>query len=121
MRYTRPSSVCSETRLSPSFLPTTPGRTPRVECCCQSVAVMIAGMGGPVGIRNIAMMRAWLVSGLAADLDGAGADRLRATGLAVFRAVERVATFGLVLVLFMGASEVKPAPSPAQPPPRPGK
>jgi len=52
---------------------------------------MIAAIVAPVGIRNIAMMRACLVSGLAADLDGAGADRLRAAGLAVFRAVERVA------------------------------
>ena len=63
---------------------------------------MIAAIVAPVGIRNIAMMRACLVSGLAADLDGAGADRLRAAGLAVFRAVERVATFGLVLGLVMG-------------------
>ena len=47
---------------------------------------MIAAIVAPVGIRNIAMMRACLVSGLAADLDGAGADRLRAAGLAVFRA-----------------------------------
>jgi branched-subunit amino acid ABC-type transport system permease component len=31
-----------------------------------------------------------LVSGRAADLDDAGADRLRDAGLAVFRAVERV-------------------------------
>jgi len=57
---------------------------------------MIAAIVAPVGIRNIAMMRVCLVSGVAADLDGAGADRLGAAGLAVFRAVERVATFGLV-------------------------
>jgi hypothetical protein len=81
---------------------------------------MIAAIVAPVGIRNIAMMRACLVSGLAADLDGAGADRLRATGLAVFRAVERVATFGLVLGLVMGSSEVHAAPSAAPPQPRPG-
>jgi len=58
---------------------------------------MIAAIVAPVGIRNIAMMRACLVSGLAADLDGAAADRLRAAGLAVFRAVERVAGFVLSL------------------------
>ena len=43
------------------------------------------------------MMRACLVSGPAADLDDAGADRLREAGLAVFRAVERVAALGLVI------------------------
>src|SRR5258705_5655772 len=98
----------------------TPERKPRTECCCQSVAVMIAAIVAPVGIRNIAMMRACLVSGLAADLDGA-ADRLRAAGLAVFRAVERVATFGFVLGLVMGSSEVHAAPSAAPPQTRPGK
>jgi hypothetical protein len=81
---------------------------------------MIAAIVAPVGIRNIAMMRACLVSGLAADLDGAAADRLRAAGLAVFRAVERVATFGLVLGLVMESSEVHAAPSAAPPQPRPG-
>ena len=82
---------------------------------------MIAAIVAPVGIRNIAMMRACLVSGLAADLDGAGADRLRAAGLAVFRAVERVATFGLVLDLVMGSSEVHAAPSAAPPQAPPGQ
>jgi hypothetical protein len=62
-----------------------------------------------------------LVSGPAADLDDAGADRLREAGLAVFRAVERVAAFGLVLGLVMGSSEVYAAPSAAPPQPRPGK
>src|SRR5512140_3478278 len=85
MRYTRPLSVCSETRLSPSFLRTTPARKPRTECCCQSVAVMIAAIVAPVGIRSIAMMRACLVLGRTADLDDAGADRLRDGALAVFR------------------------------------
>ena len=50
---------------------------------------MIAAIVAPVGIRSIAMMRACLVSGPAADLDDAGADRLPEAGLAVFRAVER--------------------------------
>src|SRR5260370_3255186 len=120
MRYTRLLSVCSETRLSPSFLRTTPARNPRTECCCQPVDVMIGAIVAPGGIRNIAMMRVCLVSGLAADLDGADADRLRAAGLVVFRAVERVATFGLVLRLVMGSSEVHAAPSAAPPQPRPG-
>src|SRR5256885_14623662 len=99
----------------------TPARKPRTECCCQSVTVMIAAIVAPVGIRSIAMMRACLVSGPAADLDDAGADRLREAGLAVFRAVERVAAFGLVLGLVMGSSEVHAAPSAAPPQPRPGK
>ena len=47
-------------------------------------------------------------------------DRLRDAGLAVFRAVERVAAFGLVLGLVMGSSEVYAAPSAAPPQPRPG-
>src|SRR5258708_7665723 len=121
MRYTRQLSVCSETRLSPSFLRMTPARKPRTECCCQSVTVMIAAIVAPVGIRSIAMMRACLVSGPAVDLDDAGADRLRDAGLAVFRAVERVAAFGLVLGLVMGSSEVCAAPSAAPPQPRLGR
>src|ERR1700676_2896966 len=121
MRYTRPLSVCSETRLSRSFLRMTPARKPRTECCCQSVTVMIASIVAPVGSRSIAMMRACLVSGPAADLDDAGADRLRDAGLAVFRAVERVAAFGFVFCLVMGSSEVHAAPSAAPPRPRPAQ
>src|SRR5712671_1428876 len=109
--------------LSPSFLRTTPARKPRTECCCQSVAVMIAAIVVPVGIRSIAMMRACLVLGRTADLDDTGADRLRDGALAVFRAVERVAAFGLVLGLVlglaMGSSEVHAAPSAAPPQPHP--
>ena len=82
---------------------------------------MIAAIVAPVGIRSIAIMRACLVSGSEADLDDAGVDRLREAGLAVFRAVERVAAFGLVLGLVMGSSEVHAAPSAAPPQPRPGK
>src|SRR6266481_2172858 len=121
MRYTRPFSVCSETRLRPSFLRTTPARKPRTECCCQSVTVMIAAIVAPVGIRSIAIMRACLVSGAAVDLDDAGADRLREAGLAVFRAVERGAAFGLDLGLVMGSSEVDATTSAAPPQPRLGK
>src|SRR5437588_9029143 len=121
MRYTRPLSVCSETRLSPSFLRTTPARKPRTECCCQSVAAMIAAIEAPTGARSIAMMRACLVSGRAASLDDAGAGRLRGAGLAVFRTVERLAAFGLDFCLVIGSSEVYAAPSAAPPQPRPGK
>src|SRR5882757_6215341 len=82
---------------------------------------MIAAIVAPMGIRSIAMMRACLVLGRTADLDDAGADRLRDAGLAVFRTVERVAAFGLVLGLVMGSSEVHAAPSAAPPRPRLGK
>src|SRR5882672_8150534 len=88
--------------------------------CYGLATVMIAAIVAPVGIRSIAIMRACLVSGPAADLDDAGADRLRDAGLAVFRAVERFAAFGLVLGLVMGSSEVHAAPSAAPPQPRPG-
>src|SRR5580692_3747104 len=104
MRYTRPLSVCSETRLSPSFLRTTPARKPRTECCCHSVAVAREAMVAPPGVRSIAMMRARLVWVLAAGLDDTAVDCLRDVGFAVFRrAVERVAVFGLVLALVMGS------------------
>src|SRR5258708_18715797 len=121
MRSTRPLSVCSETRLSPSFLRTTPARKPRTECCCQFVAVTIAAIVAPAGVRSIAIMRAFLVSGPAVGLDDAGADRLRDAGLAAFRPVERAAAFGWDLGLVMGSSEVDATPSAAPPRPRPGK
>jgi hypothetical protein len=82
---------------------------------------MIAAIVAPVDVRSIAMMRACLVSSLAAGLDDTGADRLRDTGLAVFRDVKRAAAFGLDLGLVMGSSEVRAAPSAAPPQPRLGK
>src|ERR1700676_5089626 len=66
------------------------------------------------------MMRACLVWDPAAGLDDAGAGRLRDTGLAAFRAAERVAALGLDLGLVMGSSEVDATPSAAPPQPRPG-
>jgi hypothetical protein len=54
---------------------------------------MIAAIVAPAGFLHIAMTRACLVSRPRVGLDDAGADRLRDTGLAVFRAVERVAAF----------------------------
>src|SRR5258707_6393862 len=121
MRYTRPISVCSETRLRPSFLRTTPARKPRTECCCHSVAAIIAAIVAPAGARSMATIWACLVPGRVADLGDAGADRLRDVGLAVFRAIERVAAFGFDLDLVMGSSEVHATPSAAPPQPRLGK
>src|SRR5580704_4714180 len=42
----------SETRFSLSFFLTTPAKKPRTECCCQSVAFMIAAIVAPFGCRN---------------------------------------------------------------------
>src|SRR6202171_2570753 len=114
------SFACSETRLSPSFLRTTPARKPRTECCCHSVAATRDPIVAPADVRSLAMMRGCLVWGPVAGLDDTGADRARDLGLLVFRAVERVAAFGLVLGLVMGSSEVHAAPSAAPPQPRPG-
>src|SRR5258705_8431559 len=111
MRYTRPLSVCSETRLRPSFLRTTPARKPRTECCCHSVAVTRDAIVAPAGVRSIAIIRACLVL-VPADLDDAGADRLRVTSLRVFRAGEWAARFGLVFGLVMASSEVMRRRSP---------
>src|SRR5437773_1719493 len=36
-------------RLRPSFFLTTPAKNPRTECCCQSVAFMIAAIVVPLG------------------------------------------------------------------------
>src|SRR5467141_4531878 len=114
-------SVCSETRLSPSFLRTTPARKPRTECCCHSVAATRDAIVAPADVRSIAMMRACLVWGPVAGLDDACADRARDLGLLVFRALERVAAFGLDLGLVMGSSYVRAASSAAPPQPRPGR
>src|SRR5204863_9966522 len=85
MRYTRPLSVCSETRLRPSFLRMTPARKPRTECCCHSLAAMIAAIVAPADVRSIAMMRACLVLGRVGDLDAASTDCSRDLGLLAFR------------------------------------
>src|SRR5882762_3234222 len=107
----RPLSVCSETRLRPSFLRTTPARKPRTECCCHSVAVMIAVIVAPAGVRSIARMRACLVSGRVDVFGDESADRDRGLDLLVVRAAERVEAFDLDLDLVMGSSEVIATPS----------
>src|ERR1700754_4579761 len=52
IRYTRVPSTFSEVRFSFSFFLTTPAKKPRTECCCQSVAFMIASMVVPFGWRS---------------------------------------------------------------------
>src|ERR1700738_4744672 len=97
----------------------TPARKPRTECCCHSVAVTRDAIVAPVGVRNIAMMRACLVLDRPAGFDDLGAVRLRDAGLPVFRVIERVAAFGLVWGLVMGSSKVCATSSAAPPQPRP--
>jgi len=63
----------------------------------------------------------YTVSCFALGLDGAAWGRLRVAGLAIFRAIERVAAFGLELRLLMGSSEVGATLSVAPPQPYPGK
>src|ERR1700685_663445 len=102
----RPLSVNSETRLSLSFLRTTPARKPRTECCCQSVAFMIRATVAPVGFRSIARMRAWLVADPAFGLDDVVVERFCKAASAGFRGADRVAVFGRDLGLVIGFSEV---------------
>src|SRR5947207_5530824 len=121
-----PLSVCSETRFKPSFLRTTPAKKPRTECCCHSVAVMIAAIVAPAGVRSIARMRACLVSGRAEVFGDECADRERGLDLLVTRAAERVEALDFDLDLVMGSSEVmrRHPPhhlSPARAKPRQGK
>src|SRR6202167_1333004 len=49
----RASPIFSDTRLSLRFFLATPAKKPRTECCCQSVAFMIAAIVVPFGCRNI--------------------------------------------------------------------
>src|ERR1700704_5309878 len=93
-------------RLRPSFLRMTPARKPRTECCCHSVAVIMAAIVVPAGARSIAMVRAGFVSGRPADFDGKDADRVRDLSLLIFRAADRVATLVFDLGLVMRSSEL---------------
>src|SRR6202790_2567996 len=104
MRYTRPLSVSSETRLRPSFFRTTPARKPRTECCCHSVTVMMAAIVAPAGVRSIARMRACLVSGRVEVFGGECADCERGLDLLVVLLAERAEALDLDFV--MGSSEV---------------
>ena len=82
---------------------------------------MMAAIVAPAGARNIAMMRACLVSGRAATLGDEGTDRPGILDLPVFREAERVPALGLDLGLVMGSSEGCATPSAAPPQPHLGK
>src|SRR6267378_7672141 len=49
----RSSPTLFETKFSLSFFLTMPAKKPRTECCCQSVAFMIAAIVVPFGCLNI--------------------------------------------------------------------
>src|SRR5207302_6419687 len=70
----RSSSVLSDTRLSLSFFLTTPAKKPRTECCCQSVAFMIAAIVAPLGSRSIASTLSCLDDEDAGDFDDAACE-----------------------------------------------
>src|SRR5882757_3366781 len=62
----RSPSTFPEVRLRPSFFLTMPAKKPRTECCCQSVAFIMAATVVPFGWRSIART--------ASCLEGEGAD-----------------------------------------------
>src|SRR5947209_17328234 len=66
--------VFSDTRFSLSFFLTTPAKKPRTECCCQSVAFMIAAMVVPFGSRSIASTVSCLEEDGAVAFDDAGCE-----------------------------------------------
>jgi hypothetical protein len=82
------------------------------------VAVVIAAIVVPAGVRSIAMIRACLVSGRVAVFEDECANRVRVLDLPVDREMERAAAFGFDLGLVMGSSEVRATPSAAPPQPR---
>jgi hypothetical protein len=67
---------------------------------------MIAAIVAPAGVRNIARMRACLVSGRVEVFGDECADRERGLDLLVARAAERAGALDLDLDLVMGSSEV---------------
>src|ERR1700733_9408575 len=68
----RSSPIFSDTKLSLSFFLTTPAKKPRTECCCQSVAFMIAAMVVPLGWRSIPSTASCLEDGGAGSFGEAG-------------------------------------------------
>src|SRR2546430_11301336 len=96
----------SDVSVKPSFFRTTPARKPRTECCCHPVAVMIAAIVAPAGVRSIARIRACLVPGRVEVFSDESADRERGWDLLVVRAALRVEALDLDLDLdfVMGSS-----------------
>src|ERR1700733_6892338 len=86
----RSSPTFSDTRFSLSFFLTTPAKKPRTECCCQSVAFMIAAIVLPFGSRSIASTASCLEEDGAAAFGDAGFD---VTALDEAVDLDRVALF----------------------------
>src|ERR1700730_7648007 len=57
----RSSPTLAETRFNLRFFLTTPAKNPRIECCCQPVAFMIAAIVVPFGCRSIPSTVSFLV------------------------------------------------------------
>src|SRR3981189_1338048 len=85
----RPPSVFSEMRLRSSLFLTTPAKKPRTECCCQSVAFMIAAIVVPVGSYSIFSTAACFDDEDAGDFEGAA---LEAAALVTAAAFGRAGT-----------------------------
>ena len=81
-----------------------PARKPRTECCCHSVTVMIAAIVTPAGARNIARIRACLVSERVVVFGDERPGRERRLDLLLVRAAERGEALDLGLDLVMGSS-----------------
>jgi hypothetical protein len=80
----------------------------------------MAAIVAPADVRNMAMMRACLVSGRAALLRDPAVGRAGILILPVFRAAGRLPALGLDLGLVMGSSEVCATLSAAPPQPHLG-
>src|SRR5882672_485659 len=89
----RSSPTFSDTRFSLSFFLITPARKPRTECCCQSVAFMIAAIVLPFASRSIASTASCLEEDGAAAFGDAGFD---VTALDEAVGLDRAATALLV-------------------------
>src|SRR5882757_5329082 len=104
MRYTRPPSPASDTRLRPNFLRITPARKPRTECCCHPVAVIIAAIVVPDGARSISITCACLLSVRWARARGCSDGRCRRTReicCAALREVELAALLRTIVFLVL--------------------
>src|ERR1700730_16505972 len=83
----RSPSICSEVRINPSFLRTTPAKKPRTEGCCQPVAFMMVAIVAPLDCLSSASTASCLVplrvepARISSDLSGLFARLLPRAGL----------------------------------------
>src|SRR6266403_5328425 len=93
----RPSTF-SDTRLRASFFLTTPAKKPRTECCCQSVAFMIAAIVVPLGSRSIASTLSCLDDEDRGDFDDAACEAAALVAAVDFNRVGTVRLTGRFFV-----------------------